>query len=231
MFTVPADVKLVRHLPMKGPRQVKQVVFPLLTAGSSSPEFSELQPNPDVLGLLHQDLAGCGQPVLSWVSLSQKDNDYINPGEGFVDSVNVLLTWNCWVRYSHLNSFCLPEIPQALSCLVGTCDPLSEQWRRKHFSRDTFSLVDTDSVAIKVLQRASSQSCSSNIIWVSAKAGGLWGLVCSMHTNTILWYPHWSRGKTAGKSLWFQHSEGKYLCASSQDRAKPGKSRHITKKT
>lgn len=58
MFTAPADVKLVRHLPMKGPRQVKQVVFPLLTAGSSSPESSELQPNPDVSGLLHQDLAG-----------------------------------------------------------------------------------------------------------------------------------------------------------------------------
>lgn len=44
MFTVPADVKLVRHLPMKGPRQVKQVDFLLLTAGSSSPESSELQP-------------------------------------------------------------------------------------------------------------------------------------------------------------------------------------------
>lgn len=79
---------------MKGPRQVKQVVFPLLTAGSSSPEFSELQLKTDVLGLLHQDLAGCG-PVLFWVSVNPNDNDYIDPGKGFVDSVSVLLTWNC----------------------------------------------------------------------------------------------------------------------------------------
>lgn len=37
-LAVPADMKLGRYLPMKGPRQVKQVVFPLLTVGSSSPE-------------------------------------------------------------------------------------------------------------------------------------------------------------------------------------------------
>lgn len=88
-LVVPADVKLVRHLPMKGPRKVKQVVFPLLTAGSSSPKSSELQPKLGILGLLHQDLAGCGQPVLLWVSVNPNNNDYTNPGEGFVDSVSV----------------------------------------------------------------------------------------------------------------------------------------------
>lgn len=210
---------------MKGPRQVKQVVFPFLRSFISwILGITARSAATDVLGLLWA----------AWVSVNPKDNDSVNPAEGFVDSVSVLLTWNCWVRYSHLNFFCLPEIPQSLSCLVGLCDPLSNQWRRKYISRDTFSpgghrLCGNQGAAECIHSR---QSCSSDVISECQERLEVFGVWFAACIQTLLFDIHIGLGgKLLGKNLWFQHSEGKYACLSSQDRAKAGKLRPIRNKT